>query len=132
MISLKIIEPTKSPIDDQFEHVIVPGVDGDFGVYEGHTPFITKIRPGVLTLYTGKKNQTVKYAIHDGFVMVDNKSIKIISECVESKQDLDEKRAQEAKNRAEKRLNSSNADLDYKRAEMALKRAVARLKVLHE
>lgn len=129
MINLKIIEPSRSPIDDKFEHVIVPGVDGDFGVYEGHTPFITKIRPGVLTLYTGKKDQTIRYAIHDGFVMVDNNSIKIISECVESKESIDVQRAESAKMRAEKRIAAPNENLDYRRAEMALKRAVARLKV---
>ncbi len=132
MISLKIIEPTKTSIDDQFEHVIVPGVDGDLGIYEGHTPFITKIRPGVLTLYTGKKDEIIKYAIHDGFVMVDEKSIKIISECVESKEEIDAERAENAKMRAEKRIASPTPELDYKRAELALKRAVARLKVIHE
>ena len=132
MISLKIIEPTKTSINGEFEHVIIPGIDGDIGVYEGHTPFITKIRSGVLTLYTGKKDQKEKFAIHDGFVMIEENSIKIIIELIESKDQIDVNRAEKARERAEKRINSPNADLDYKRAELALKRAVARLKVIKE
>lgn len=42
---------------------------------------------------------------------------------------IDVSRAEEAKNRAETRLQSKQDDVDFKRAELALKRALNRIEV---
>jgi len=124
-LHLEIIQPTKIKIRDDFDHIIVPGVDGDFGVDLNHTAFITKIRPGILQLYKGKKID--KYAIHDGFVTVENNIIVIVCDTIENENEIKYKRAEDSKKRAEKRIKSSGKDIDFRRAEISLKRALVRL-----
>ncbi|MCF7857890.1 MAG: ATP synthase F1 subunit epsilon [Candidatus Cloacimonetes bacterium] len=124
-IHVTIIQPTKIKVDQEYEHIIIPGVDGDFGVSPEHTPFITKIRSGVLQLFTGSK--TEKYAIHDGFVTVENNTVKIVCDTIEKENEINAKRAKSSKERAEKRLKSSESDINFRRAELSLKRALIRL-----
>lgn len=130
MIHVEVIQPTRILLQKDYEHAIIPGIDGDFGVYEGHTPFLTKIRPGVLTLYRpGKDAKPENYTLHDGFVMVEQNSVKIICELSEKANEIDKERALSAKERAEKRLSgkSKEENIDFRRAELALKKAIARI-----
>jgi F-type H+-transporting ATPase subunit epsilon len=124
-LHLKIIQPTRILLDEECEHVIVPGIEGDFGISPGHTPFITKIRPGILYAYSKKKKTA--YAVHDGFVTVENDTVRIVCEVIEAEKEIDRSRAEKAKMRAQERMSSSTPDTDFRRAEASLKRAVARL-----
>lgn len=126
-VKIKIIKPQKCVLEDEFDHIIIPGKDGDFGVYAGHTPFISVIRPGVIELYKGDNIE--RYAVHDGYVTVENDIITVLCETIESKTEIDTSRAEAAKKRAEERIKSGKEDIDYRRAEIALKRAVARLQI---
>ncbi|MBC8385680.1 MAG: ATP synthase F1 subunit epsilon [Candidatus Cloacimonetes bacterium] len=124
-IKFIVIQPNTIKIDGEFDHIIVPGVDGDFGISEDHTPFITKIRSGILKTY--KNSRKEQYAIHDGFVTVENNKVTVICDVIESTVEIDRNRAEQSKERAEKRLKSNKEDVDFRRAESALKRSLVRL-----
>ncbi len=126
-IKLEVIQPIKTKIKGEFDHIIIPGIDGDFGISKNHTPFVTKIRTGILLLYKGEKVD--KYAIHDGFVTVENNQITIVTEVIEKESEIDKARAKSAKLRAEKRLKSNEKNINFRRAEFALKRALVRLDI---
>ena len=127
MVNIEIIMPDRIKLERKCDHLIVPGIEGDFGVYMGHTPIITQIRPGVLhIIYDGKEE---KFAIHDGFVTVENDNVLILSERVESEADIDFGRAEEARKRAETRLKEQTKEMDFRRAELALRRALTRLSI---
>ncbi len=126
-IHIEIIQPRGKKLDAMIDSVIIPGSEGDFEVLPDHTPFITKVRPGVLLIT--KEGQLVKFAIHDGFVTVEGNHIIIISERVETKNEIDLARAEAAKERAEKRIYSGDKDIDYRRASIALHRAIARIHI---
>ena len=128
-IHIEIVRPSGKKLDTLVDTVIVPGVDGDFEIMVNHTPFITKVRPG--TLITNNEGKEEKYAIHDGFITVENNEIIIISETIESKNEIDISRAEAAKERAEKRLFGDKKDnVDFRRAEIALHRAIARINTI--
>jgi F-type H+-transporting ATPase subunit epsilon len=126
-IKVEVIEPTQYKIQDEFDHIIIPGIDGDFGVDQDHTAFITKIRPGLLQFYKGSK--VTQYAIHDGFVTVEDNHVIIVCDTVEKSSEIDFKRASSAKERAEKRLKTSGGEIDFRRAEFALKKSLIRLEL---
>ncbi|MBT4333726.1 MAG: ATP synthase F1 subunit epsilon [Candidatus Cloacimonetes bacterium] len=126
-IHIKVIQPTKIRIDEEYDHIIVPGVDGDFGISKDHTPFITKIRSGVLQLF--QNDDCEEYAIHDGFVTVENNSVKIVCDTIEKKDEIDIARAKASKERAEKRLKRSEEKVNFRRAEASLKKALIRLEL---
>lgn len=126
-IHIKVIQPTQVRIDKEYDHVIVPGVDGDFGISFDHTPFITKIRTGVLQLFQNEKCE--EYAIHDGFVTVENNIITIVCDTIEKKDEIDIVRANASRERAEERLKSSKENINFRRAEASLKKALVRLEL---
>ena len=126
-IHIKVIQPTQIRIDAEYDHIIVPGVDGDFGISFDHTPFITKIRTGVLQLFQNENCE--EYAIHDGFVTVENNVVKIICDTIERKDEIDIERAKASKERAEERLKSSKENINFRRAEASLKKALVRLEL---
>ena len=125
-----VIQPTKIRIDAEYDHIIVPGVDGDFGISFDHTPFITKIRTGVLQLFQNDKSED--FAIHDGFVTVENNVVTIICDTIEKKDEIDIARAKVSKERAEKRLKSSEENINFRRAEASLKKSLVRLELNSE
>ena len=127
-VHLEVLQPTTTKIDGDFDHVIIPGIDGDFGVYPDHTPFITQIRQGILRVFNDDTEE--KYAIHDGFVTVENSKVNIVCEVIEKASEIDEKRAKAALERAEQRMKSTNENINFRRAEASLKRALARLEAI--
>ena len=125
-IQLQIIMPSFIKFNDFIDSAMMPGIEGDFEVLEDHSPFMTKLRPGILKVI--KNEQPTYFAMHDGFVTVENNKVLILSETCEGKHEIDLKRAIEAKQRAEKRLAELNqSDIDFRRAEIALKRAISRI-----
>lgn len=132
-LHLKIIQPFRTVIDTDCEHVIIPGVAGDFGVSADHTPFMTKIRPGTLIVYyEGKNKEKEVFAIHDGFVTVEKNVVRVVCEVIERHKEINKDRAEKARKRAEERMSSTQENIDYRRAESALKRSLVRIQTISE
>ena len=127
LIHLKIVTPRGIFLEDDVSELVAPGKDGDFGVLIGHTPFISSVRPGILKIFKNDKPEL--YSLMNGFVMVDVDKVRIFTEIIERPDDIDLKRAERAKERAEKRLLEKREDTDLRRAEAALKRSIARIQI---
>ena len=131
MVSLKVILPNGIKIDQESDSVTLPGIDGDFCVLEGHTSFMTKIRPGVMTIEKNAKETL--YAMHDGFVTVEDDLIIVVCDRMETAQEIDKARAESSLDRAKKRLRDDNkSETNFRRAEFALKRAMSRITAITE
>ncbi|MBC8313229.1 MAG: F0F1 ATP synthase subunit epsilon [Candidatus Cloacimonetes bacterium] len=127
---LKITTPKGIFLEKKVDEVVIPGSAGYFGVMYGHTAFLTSITSGSLEIYSGEKKDT--YIIHNGFSEVNFDEVRILTETIEKPEDIDKKRAIQAKERAKKRLKEKKSEINFRRAEFALKRAIARLEVAHE
>lgn len=127
-IHLKITTPLGIFYEGDISELIAPGVEGYFGVQYGHTPFLTAIKPGVLSVYIDKTLQ--KYAIHDGFVVVDPSTVHILAETIERPEDINKERAEKAKQQAEMLLREKKEGTDFRQAEYSLYKAIARLEIL--
>ena len=124
-IFVEIIQPKRILVSGEYDQIIIPGVEGDFGVLANHTPFITKLRPGILELISNDNSE--EFAIHNGYVNIQNNQVKIVCETIEKREEIDINRAKQAKERAEMRMKSNEENIDFRRAELALKRALVRL-----
>ena len=103
--------------------------EGNIGVYPNHIPLTAVVSPGVLTIHEeGEKKQA---SLISGFITILPDSVTIMAEVAEWPDEIDFKRAEEARARAERRLTSGETELDTLRAEMALKRALVRLGLKH-
>ena len=75
----ELITPNKNLIADDFDMVVVPGKEGDFGVLPNHSNLISQIRPGILNTY--KNNKVDKsFFLYSGFSEVSNNKLIILSE----------------------------------------------------
>lgn len=127
-IRLEIVTPERSVYNKDVEMVIARATDGDIGILPGHAPLIAGLAIAPLRIKTGDGEEQL--AVTGGFIEVQPEKITILAAAAETAEEIDAKRAQEAKERAEGRLKSGNSDIDVARAEIALQRALARLKVV--
>ena len=126
-IKLEIFTPEKKIFSEEVTDVQLPGLKGYFGVYPGHTPFISALKIGAIKVEVDDKIS--HFATSGGFAEVLANSISVLSETCEHGTEIDLKRAQAAKDRAENRINEGRKEWDVDRAQMALARALNRLKV---
>ena len=124
---LEIVTPEKMVVRDAAEEMQIPGKKGFLGILPGHAPLITELAVGEIT-YRGS-GETHHLAVAWGFAEVLPDKVTILAETCEHPEEIDTKRAQEAKQRAEQRLKSGSTEVDYPRAKAALERAETRLEV---
>ena len=123
----EIVTPEKLVVRDVAEEMQIPAKNGYIGVLPGHAPLITELAVGEITYRNN--GYTHHIALAWGFAEVLPDKVTILAENAERAEEIDVKRAQEAKERAEQRLKSSNTETDYERAQNAFQRAETRLQV---
>ncbi len=126
---LEIVTPERVVVSQQVDIVVAPGSLGEFGVLQGHVPFLTGILPGELRYSADGKTEYL--AVTTGFAEVSDNKVSVLVDAAEKATEIDVERARRAMERAKERLakDRGSPDLDFHRAEMALKRAMARIKV---
>ena len=124
---IEIVTPEKMVVKDEAEEMQIPGKNGYLGILPGHAPLITELAVGEIAYRRGGSTHYLSVAW--GFAEVLPDKVTILAETAERPQEIDVKRAQESKQRAEERLNSGKTEVDYSRAEDALQRAETRLQV---
>ena len=75
----ELITPNKSLISGEFDMVVVPGEEGDFGVLPHHSNLISQIRPGVLNTYKNDKIDK-RFFLYSGFAEVSDNKLIVLSE----------------------------------------------------
>lgn len=125
---LKIITPDRIFYEGTAEMVEFNTTEGEIGIYKNHIPMTVIISPGILTIT--EEEDTKEAALHAGFAEILPDRITIMAEIAEWPSEIDEERAEQAKERAIDRLQHKTTETDVARAETALQRAVARIEVL--
>jgi F-type H+-transporting ATPase subunit epsilon len=125
-IELQIVTPDKMLVREQVDEVEIPGTDGYFGVLPGHTPMLASLAVGEMWYRTGQEKTYLSLA--NGFCEVLPDRVTILATLAERAEDIDVARAEEARRRAETRLQNAK-DVDYERARSALVKSLARLQV---
>ena len=101
-ITLNIVSPDVS-ISHEVDEVSLPGVEGDFGVLPGHTPFFTALRTGAMWYRQGAEKHSLLVSI--GFVEVLPDRVSVLAQVAE---------------RAEEQLGGVPHEIDFERARIAL------------
>ena len=126
--TLSIISPDRVFYNGEATMVEFNTTEGEIGVLPGHIPMTVIVKPGILTIY--EKDEEKRAALHAGFVEILPDKVTVLAEIVEWPDEIDEQRAQSAKERAQSRIRNHDGATDMARAETALLRAMARINVL--
>ncbi|MGD6802242.1 F0F1 ATP synthase subunit epsilon [Rossellomorea vietnamensis] len=126
-LKVNIVTPDGPVYESEVEMVSTKAQSGELGILPGHIPMVAPLQIGAVRLKNG--NDTELVAVSGGFLEVRPDQVTILAQSAERSTAIDVERAQEAKNRAESRLNASKEEIDFRRAELALRRAMNRIDV---
>jgi F-type H+-transporting ATPase subunit epsilon len=124
-IHLEIVTPEKQLFSGAVDSVTVPSTTGYLGILPGHAPLLTELGIGEISYVIGDRTDFLFCSWGFGEVLPDR--VVLLAQTAELASDIDEKRAEEAKSRAEKILASKDPGMDFQRAELSLMRAISRL-----
>jgi F-type H+-transporting ATPase subunit epsilon len=124
---LEIVTPQRLLLSEEVSEVVAPGVEGYFGVWPGHIPFVSNLTIGELTYRKGSEERHL--AIIWGYAEVLPDRVVILAEEAQRPEEIDVARAEAARERALARLRKLEPGADLGDAEAALRRAMVRLQV---
>ena len=78
-VLFELVTPTALIFSEDVDMVVVPGIEGDFGVLHGHTPVLTTIRPGVISVYTGDE-VTKAFFVEGGFAEANPEGCTVLAD----------------------------------------------------
>jgi len=109
------------------EIVILPGESGELGILPGHTPLITRIRPGAVRIKVPLQEAEEFIFVAGGILEVQPTVVTVLADTAIRGKDLDEAKALDAKRKAEEALASKSAQIDYAKAQAELLEAIAQI-----
>lgn len=112
---------------DDVDMVVATGTMGELGVLPRHAPLMTTLKPGVLRVKQG--GQETEMAVSGGFMQVLPDKVTVLADTAERATDIDEARADQARQRALQSLQTAGKPQDAAAALTALHRSIVRLKV---
>jgi len=125
LFNLKIFTPERAFFDGDVEAVSADAPDGSVTVLAEHAPFIMPVSIGNISI---KQNDKWEKSVNsEGFMEVHHDGVLIFVQSCEHPEEIDSRRAEEARRRAEERLRQKQSMSEYKQSKIALARAMARL-----
>jgi len=127
-LELDVVTPERRVLHAEVQEVTAPGVLGEFGVLQGHVPFVTALQPGVVTYRDGQGNQIRALAVGRGFVEIVRDRVTILVDTAEPAEEIDTGRAEAARERAAQQLKQLASDSpEVAEEQAAFHRAEARV-----
>lgn len=126
---LQIITPQGIFFDEQIDIVTVKTTEGEMGLLHGKSPVVASL--AIADLHIGPKNKAGHRpcAIAGGLLYVTPTSVRIITDAIEFKDEINLHRAEEAKHKAEALLKSQTEESDILKTKLALNKAINRINV---
>jgi len=126
-LKLEIVTPEAKTYSEEVEMVTLPGIEGEMGIFPMHEPLMTRIVPGEISVR--KNGQDFFLAVGEGFVEITGDRVAILADMAIKADDIDEIKAEEARKRAEQRLQEKLSDEEIASVNAALLHSIAQLNV---
>ena len=126
-IKLEIVTPEAKIFSDDVDMVTLTGTEGEMGILPQHMPLMTQLVAGEIIAQKGK--DTIFLAVGDGFVQVTGDRVAILTDMAIEADNIDEAKAEEARQQAEGRLAQKVTDEEAAHIQASLAHATTQLKV---
>ena len=130
-IRCEIVSQERIVFQDDVDIVVLPGISGDMGILPNHSPLLTVLKYGVI--HVRLKNKEQFFTVSGGVAEVQADQVTILADAAENVEEIDIKRAEAARKRAEKRLRDGvikDGD-EYLALKSALSRSNVRIDAVH-
>jgi F-type H+-transporting ATPase subunit epsilon len=126
-IRLEIVTPDGVISLEDVDMVTLPALDGQIGVLPRHVPLMTQMVPGEVIVRKNGQDQSL--AVGEGLVEIAGDHVAILTDLAVAAENIDEARAEEARQRAEARLREKLSAEEVASVNVALARSLAQLRV---
>jgi F-type H+-transporting ATPase subunit epsilon len=106
-LRLEIVTPQGKAYSDDVGMVVIPGVEGEMGIYPMHIPVMTEIKPGELKII--KDGQESDFAVGEGFVEITQIGVTVLTDMAVAESAIDERVVEKAIERAQAALHHTEA-----------------------
>lgn len=79
-LHFELVTPERLVRSDEVHMVVVPGVEGEFGVMAGHAPVMTTLKEAELKIYKTEGSQPESIRVSGGFAEVSDKGLTVLAE----------------------------------------------------
>ena len=125
---LKVLAAEKPFYEGECLSLVLPTVDGQYGIQAGHSDVIVAVVPGELKI-TLPSGERILAAVSDGLVKVEDGKVLILVDTAEHPEEIDENRARLAAENAKEALLQKKSVQEYYFAQAKMARALSRLRV---
>ena len=126
-LKLEIVTPDGTVYSEDVDMVTLPGVEGQMGVYPQHVPLMTQMVPGEIIVR--KAAQDYFLAVGEGLIEIMANHVAVLTDMAIAAEKIDEAKVQEARQRAEARLQEKLSDEEIASTNASLTRSLAQLHV---
>jgi len=126
-LKLEIVTPDGTAYSEDVEMVTLPGVEGQMGIYPRHVPLLTQMVPGEVIVSKGGEEYFL--AVGEGLIEVAGDHVALLTDMAIASEKIDEAKAEEARQRAEARLQEKLSDEEVASVNSALTHSLAQLRV---
>ncbi len=130
-VHVDIVSAEESIFSGLAEFVVLPGEAGELGIMPGHTPLLTRIKPGVVRVKTQDGSEELVF-VAGGMLEVQPNLVTVLADTAIRGKDLDEAKALDAKKKAEDALASKASKLEFAKAQAELAEAIAQLAAIQK
>jgi F-type H+-transporting ATPase subunit epsilon len=126
-IRCEIVSQDRQVFQGDVEIVVLPGAEGEMGILPNHSPVLTVLKYGIITVRT--KSGEEHFTVAGGFAEVQPDQVTILADSAENVEEIDIQRAESAKHKAEETLAKGvGPETDaYLSVQAALKRSNLRM-----
>ncbi|MBK9522379.1 MAG: F0F1 ATP synthase subunit epsilon [Rhodocyclaceae bacterium] len=128
-IHVDVVSSEKSIFSGLVEFVVLPGEAGELGILPGHVPLLTRIKAGAVRLKLPDNKEELIF-VAGGLLEVQPGLVTVLADTAIRGDDLDEAKAQEAKQLAMEAMANRASNVDYAKAEAELAEAVGQLSAI--
>jgi F-type H+-transporting ATPase subunit epsilon len=128
-IQFELVSPERLLVSEPVEMVVVPGVEGDFGVLPGHAPLVSTVRPGVIAVFEGNK-VVQRIFVAGGFAEVTGERCTVLAEQAMPVADIDRAAAEDDIRNAREDLAEAKDEAERARMEARIAAGEAKLAAL--
>ena len=131
-IHVDVVSAEEAIFSGEAEFVVLPGEEGELGIYPRHTPLITRIKPGTVRIKPASGGEEELIFVAGGILEVQPHLVTVLADTAIRGHDLDEAKALEAHKRAQEQLQNQTGKMEYAKAIAELAEASAQIAAIRK
>jgi F-type H+-transporting ATPase subunit epsilon len=126
-LRLEIVTPEAKAFSEVVDMVVLPGMDGELGVYPQHVPVLTTLKPGELRIIKG--GTATSLAVGEGFAEITGDAVSVLTDMALESSAIDEATAEAAVARAQAAMKDDLSSEEVAAVQASLQKALVQLHV---